>query len=245
MDAVDVVLLGVSENLLVVSRKEKRLVFDQRPAQCEAELPLPKIGRARDALVLGGCGKRAVFAEEMDGPVQLVGAGLGDGIDKAPAGPAKFGVGPLGNHHDFLDRVHVKGEGRALPPALFPEEGIVEIRAIDRDVVVNAALPGNGQFIPIRPLHDAHARGQQGEVEDIAPIVGQVSHGFFGQARRRLALRDVHRGPHRFNEGLFHDHRFDVLTPLQSHFDVQFHGLANPNLDARLPHVRLVLLPAL
>ena len=62
--------------------------------------------------------------------MQLVGARFGDDVDKAAAGAAEFRVGPLRHHHHFLDRVQVKGEGRALAAALLAEEGVVKISAI-------------------------------------------------------------------------------------------------------------------
>ena len=90
-----------------------------------------------------------------------------------------------------------------------------------------AALTGNGQFIAVRSLHDAHARGQQREVEEIAPVVGQVLHGCFGQARGCFALGDVNGGSRRFDEDLVH---------LQCHFEDEFHCLANPHLHPCLTH---------
>ena len=122
-----------------------------------------------------------MFAKKMYGALELVGARFGDDIDKAAAGASKFGIGALGYDHHFRYCIQIKGEGGALSAALFAEEGVVEIRTIYRDVVVYAALTGNGQFIAVRSLHDAHAWSQQREVEEIAPVVGQVLHGCFGQ----------------------------------------------------------------
>ena len=93
-----------------------------------------------------------------------------------------------------------------------------------------AALTSNGQFIAVRPLHDAHARGQQREVEEIAPVVGQVLHCCFGQARGCFALRDVNGWSRCIDEDLGH---------LQSHFEDEFHGFANPHLHACLTHFGL------
>ena len=232
ISALDIVLSGIPENLLVVRGKEKSPVLFKWTTQGEAELSLLEIGRAFHPIVPNYAGQGVVFAKKMHRAVELVGARFGDDIDKAPAGASKFGIGSLGHDHHFRYCVQIKGEGWALSTALFAEERVVEICAIYRDIVVYAALTGNGQFIAVRSLHDAHTRGQQREIEKIAPVVGQVLHGFFGQARGCFALGDINGGSRRFDEDLVH---------LQCHFYDQLYCLANPHLHPCLTHFCLSL----
>ena len=153
-------------------------------------------------------------------------------LTKPPLERPNSALAPWGMTTISATAFKIKGEGRTLSAALFAEEGVVEIRAIYRDVVVYAALTGNGQFIAVRALHDAHARSQQREVEKIAPVVGQVLHGCFGQARSCFALRDVNGRSRGFDEDLGH---------LQCHFEDEFHGFANPHLHPCLTHFCLFL----
>ena len=162
--------------------------------------------------------------------MQLVGARLGDDVDEAAAGAPEFRVGPLRHHHHFLHCVQIKGEGRALAAALLAEEGIVKISAIHRDVVVNAALPADAQFVAVGALDNGHTWGQQRQAEEIAPVVGQVLHRLFGQARGWLALGYIHRGQGRLDDHFLH---------LRQHFDDQFHGLTDSHLHPGLPHFGL------
>ena len=221
----DVTLPGVSQHLLVVRREEERLVPDQRATERGPELPLPEAGPAFRAVVPRDFGERVVLAEEMRRSAQFVGARLGDDVDESAAGAPEFRVCSLGNHNDFRDGVQIEGEGGALTPALLAEEWVVEIGAVYRDIVVDAALSGNGQFVSVRSLHDAHAGSQERKVQKIAPVVGQVLYRLLGQAGGRLGPGHVDGGPSGHNDELLH---------FNNHLDDQFDRLANPDLQPGL-----------
>ena len=230
----DVALPGISQHLLVVRGEKERLVPDQRATEREAELPLSEAGPAFRATVPRDFGQGIVLAEEMRRSAQCVGARLGDDVDESAAGAPEFRVGSLGNHNDFRDGVQIEGEGRALTPALLAEEGVVEIGAVYRDIVVDAALSGNGQFVSVRPLDDAHAWSQEREIEKISPVVGQILYRLLGQAGGRLGPGDVDGGPSGHNDELLH---------LNNHLDNQFHGFTDPDLHACLAGIGPSLRP--
>ena len=220
-----VALPGVSQHLLVVRGEEERLVPLQGTAEREPELSLPEAGPAFRAVVPRDFGERVVLAEEVRRSAQRVRARFGDDVDEAAAGATEFRVGALGDDDDFRNGVQIEGEGRALTPALLAEKRVVEIRAVHRDVVVDAALPADREFVSIGTLDDAHAGGQEREVEEVAPVVGQVLHGVLRQAGGCLGPRNVHGRPSGHDDELLH---------FNNHLDDQINGLSYPYLYSGL-----------
>ncbi len=106
--------------------------------------------------------------------MHVVGAGLGDDVDEAAVERPNSALAPVGHHHDLLHRVQVEGEGRPLAAALLAEERVVEVGAVHRDVVVDALLAVDRELVAVRALHDADARRELGEVEEVAAVVGQA-----------------------------------------------------------------------
>ncbi len=128
--------------------------------------------------------------------VQLVRPGLGDHVDEAAARAAELRVGAVGDHDDLVHGVHgvqVEGEGGTLAAPLLPEKGIVEVGAVHRDVVVDAALAGDGEFLSVGSLDDRDVRGQQRQVEKIAPVVGQPLHRLIRETGRCLGAGRIDR----------------------------------------------------
>ena len=134
---------------------------------------------------LGAEDKRVVLEVDVQRAVHLVGARLGDDVDEAAVGAAELGVGALGHDHHLLDRVEVEGEGRALAAALLAEERVVEVGAVDRDVVVDALLAVDRELVAVRALHDGDAGRELGEVEEVAAVVRQALDRRLVDARRR------------------------------------------------------------
>ena len=227
VDAPAVVLAGVAQDLLVVGGEEEGPVLLDGPSEGEAELPLAEVRLPLQAVVAGRARQGRALAEEVQGAAQLVAARLGDDVDEAAAGTAELGVGPLGHHDHLLHGVEIEGEGRALAAALLAEEGVVEIRAVHGDVVVDPPLPGDAQLVAVRSLDDGGARRQQGQVEEVAAVVGQVPHRLLGQARGRPAPGDVHRGHRGLDDDRLH---------LGHHLQGQFHGLPGPHRHSGPPH---------
>ena len=72
--------------------------------------------------------------------------------------------------------------GRALAAGLLAEEPVVEVAAVEADVVEHAALAGERDFVAVGALHDAHARRQREQVFELA-----------AEDRRRLDRRLIQR----------------------------------------------------
>ena len=138
-------------------------------------------------------GEGVVLAEVVRRAVELVGPRLGDDVEEAAARPAELRVGAIGDHHEVLHRVEVEGERRALAAPLLAEERVVEVGAVHRDVVVDAALAADADLVAVGPLHDGDVGRQRGEVEDVAAVVGQPLHRLHAQPGGRLRLRHIHR----------------------------------------------------
>ena len=99
------------------------------------------------------------------------------------------------------------------PPSLLAEEGVVEVCAVHRDVVLDALLAVDGNLVPIRPLNDADAGGQIHEIQHVAAVVGEAFDGCLvdlngvlypagldqgripGDGDDLLDFRDLHRQP--------------------------------------------------
>ena len=100
--------------------------------------------------------------------VQLVGARLGDDVDHAAGGAAELGVGAGGDHLELLDRFERDVDRGALAAHLLAEEAVVVVAAVEADVVEDAALPGEGDFVAVRSLHDADAGRERQQVLELA-----------------------------------------------------------------------------
>src|SRR5207237_8146592 len=101
----------------------------------------------------------------------LVGATLGDSVQKAAPRSAALARRSARRDDDLLNGVQVEGEGRPLPTALLAEERVVEVRSIDRDVVVDSTLSRHGELVTIRALHGCDVGREEREIEEIAPVV--------------------------------------------------------------------------
>ena len=137
-----------------------------------------KSGSSREREVLRIGRERVVLAEVVQRPVQLVGAALGDDVDESAARAAELGVGALRDHDHLAHGVEIERERRALSAALLAEERIVEVGAIDGDVVVDAALSADAEHITVGTLRDRDVRRERREVEIVAPVVGKPAHDF-------------------------------------------------------------------
>ena len=150
---------------------------------------LSKVRLERHTGVRGSAGDRIRLAEVVQRAPQLVGPRLRDYVDEPAGRAAELCVGAARQHHDLLHGVEIEGERRPLAAALLAEERIVEVGAVDRDVVVNALLPGDRQLVAVGSLDDRHLRGEQRQVQVVAPVVRQTGHRGARQARRVLRLR--------------------------------------------------------
>ena len=170
-------------------------------------------------------GEAVVLAEVVGRAVKLVGAGLGDDVDEAAARPSEFRVGAVRHDDEVLHRVEIEREGRPLAAALLAEEGVVEVGAVHRDVVVDAALAAHADLVAVGALHDGHVRRESGVVEDVASVVRQSLDRLHAQPGRALRLGHVHRRRLGGRRHLLELHRLgrqregqvDRLTEAQGH----------------------------
>src|SRR5947208_7553254 len=125
-------------DLLIVGQEEEGPIALQRPAEREPELVLSKVRLERHTGVRGSAGDRIRLAEVVQRAAQLIGPRLRDYVDEPAGRAAELCVGAARQHHDLLHGVEIEGERRPLAAALLAEERIVEVGAVDRDVVVNA-----------------------------------------------------------------------------------------------------------
>ena len=119
----------------------------------------------------------------MGGPLEFVGAGLCDHIHKPARRPSELGRGPLVHHHDLFDGVLAEGEGGPLAAPLLAEEGVVEVGAVDDEVVEDAPLAADVELVAVGALRDRDPGGEEREVEVVAAVVGEPVDHLLGEAR--------------------------------------------------------------
>ena len=110
--------------------------------------------------------------------MHIVGTGFGDGVDKAGVGATNFGSGPAANHLEFADGRLGEEEGGLVATALISLEAIVEVSAVDGDIAVDRALPGEDEASAIGFLHDAG--GELDEFDEVATAHRQGVDSLFG-----------------------------------------------------------------
>src|SRR5207253_9412513 len=96
----------------------------------------------------------------------------------------------------LLDRVQRNVDGGPLPAGLFAEETVIVVASVKADVVEDATLSGEVDFVTIRPLSDAHARCQSEQVFEFPAEHRQVTDRQFVERRTgfRLDRVDSRRG---------------------------------------------------
>ena len=174
-------------------------------------------------------GQRAVLSIIVDRAVEGVRPGLGHHVHEPAGGTAELGVGAGGRDHDFLHRIEIERERRALAAALLTEERIVEVGAVHRNVVVDALLPADRQLVAVRTLHDRHVGCEQRQVQIVAPVVGEARDRRVRQTGGVLHLGRVHDRLRRLD-----DHRLQLHRRERQ---VQVHSLTDAQADAAAPRL--------
>ncbi len=193
LDAVGVGLLGGLFDVEVAGEEEEELVAHERAAERGADLVSGRIKRRslRAIRALGPRRQAVAGVVVVARAVKVVGARLGDDVDEARGGAAVLGVGPVGHDHDFGHRVEIESERGALASALLAEERIIEVRAVHRDVVLNAFLAVDRELVAVGPLDGSDAGRQLGEIEEVVAVVGKVLDGPLVDARYPLDARGL------------------------------------------------------
>ena len=174
--------------------EEEGLVPLDRSAERPAELLAMKIREL--AAVRQVAGQPLEPLEMEDRAVHVVRARLRDDVDHAARRPAELGGRAAGDHLEFLHGVQGDVDGSALSPDLLAEEAIVEIAAVEAEIVEHAPLPGEGDLVAVGPLHHAHARRQRQQIFELASENRRVlDRGLIQRAGDRRAGRLHQRGP--------------------------------------------------
>lgn len=126
--------------------------------------------------------------------MQVVRARLRDDVDEAGGGATELRIRAVGHHDDLLDRIQVEGERWPLAPSILAEEGIVEVGAVHRDVVLDSLLAVHNQLFAIGALNGRHTRRELREIQEIVLEVGQVVDRPLLDARRSLRSRHLDDG---------------------------------------------------
>ena len=106
--------------------------------------------------------------------MELVAAALGDGVDDAAGGASVFGGVDAGVDGELADGTAGGGVGLAGTSALFREEGLVVVGAVDDDVVENRADAANADEAEAVGVGD-DAGGGHGERGPAAVVDGDVA----------------------------------------------------------------------
>src|SRR5262249_530015 len=101
--------------------------------------------------------------------VETVRTGLSDHVDHATRRAPEFGIGAAGDDLELLYCFQRDVNRRALSACLLAEEPVVVVAAVQRDVVENAALSVDVDFVAVRTLRDADARRQREQIFKLAP----------------------------------------------------------------------------
>ncbi len=158
--------------------------------------------------------------------MNVVGAGLGDHVDHAAAGAADFGTVSVGVYLELLYRVLAEAVWIAASAGAaggLAKEDIVAIGAIDQQAVRRAALTAEGE-IAASGLITRNARGEQGEIQEVAAVDGQVGHRFF-----------IYDGAGLGTSGLDHRHfRSDAdLFLRRTHFEHDVNGRDGADVQSK------------
>ena len=186
-------LLRFDGGLLVVGQEEERPVAREGASQSRAELAPSEIGFPASS----GCGvlrrNLVPLAEVVAGAGEIVGARFGDDVDETTGRPAELRGGSLVHDDQLPDGVLVEGERGTLSAALFPEEGVVEVGAVHDEVVEDAALSVDVQFVAVRPLGDGRPRGEQRQIHEVAAVARHRIHDVFAEALGAGEIRGLDR----------------------------------------------------
>src|SRR5262249_1671562 len=104
---------------------------------------------------------------------------FGHHIDEAARRTTELCRAAYGDDLKLLHRLKTDGELRPLAAALFAEERIIGVRAVNRNVVVNAFLAIDGNLISVRPLDNRDARREVDEAAEVTSIDRKVLYRSF------------------------------------------------------------------
>ena len=202
----------------------ERAVLDDGTADCRTELVPTELrlpgGREERT------GIEIVVPEELeDAPMDFVGSGLDRHVHVGTGGVAELGARDVRLNRELLDGV----EGRA--DAVVLEEGLVVVDAIERVIVLVAAIPRHGDGLPADDEESAGAgtgrrsRQEHGQLRHVAAVERQFDDLLVSDYRAEGGSRGLEQ---RRDRGRNLD-RFDHFADLQDYVDTN--GFVHPETD--------------
>src|SRR4029077_5524209 len=153
------------ENSLTGS-EEEHFVLDDRSAERAAKLFALKI---REGLAVRGARAEGLEALILEGAsMQRIRPRLGNDVDDAAGGSAKFRVRSRRDHLELLHGVERDVNRGALPAQLLAEHAVVVIAAVHTDVIENSALPVEVDLVAVGALDDSDTRSEGQEILEFA-----------------------------------------------------------------------------
>ena len=168
-------LLRLRRALLVVGEEEEGAVAHDRTAQGEPELAAAELGFSAPA----GRGMRRRYpvplAVDVGGAGEVVRARPGHDVHEPACRASELGRGSLVDHDDLLDGVLIEGEGRTLAAPLLPEEGVVEVGAVDDEIVEDPRCPLTFSSSPSGPWETETPGVSRVRSMKLRPLLGRPS----------------------------------------------------------------------
>ncbi len=178
--------------------QEVGLVADDGPCEADAELLDRELLRFESGEIVSGPRLVAEVAERR--AVELVRPALRYRVDDAARVVAVLDVEPVGDDLELLDRLQRERERDTRAPAVLPEERVVRVHAVDRDVRGRRPASAERELAPRRHLRrDADEAREVDEIREVATqcreivellLVDESDHTAFGHVH--LLARDRH-----------------------------------------------------
>jgi hypothetical protein len=169
--------------------KEKKLVLNERTSETAAELIAAEI--LERLSIRSGCRQRFRAEVFEKSAMEIVGPGFGDDVDDTASATSEFGVGPARGDLEFLHGFQSDVNGRALAAHLFAKETVVVVPAVEADVVEDAALSVDIDFVAVRTLRNADAGSQSEQVFKLTAQNRSCGDRKLIESRGRLRLGDL------------------------------------------------------
>ena len=168
---------GQIENVLIVTRKQERLVALDRPSERRSKLVL-HIARIESHKWRRRSSQRTVAQIIERVPVPMIRARLGHHIHHRAPGPSRLRPITTRLHAELLHHLVRKLVRRAISPRSLRIEPVVVVPSIHQEAVVISANPAIGK-VPVRSRRQVsrilrHPRHQQQQIREPPPVQRQI-----------------------------------------------------------------------
>ncbi len=170
--------------------EEEEFVFDERAAETAAKLVAAK---TIEGLAIRSGGSERFRAEVLKKCAVIhIGAGLRDDVDDTTGAAAELCVGAARGDLKFLDGFQCDVNGRALAAHLLTEESVIVVAAIEADVVEDAALAVDVDFVAVRTLRNTDAGSERKQIFELAAENRSRSDRYFVEGGRGFRFCDFY-----------------------------------------------------